>query len=67
MELGDLVEKGLIFVGITKEKVSEWLGEECGCQERKEKLNQLSIWAKRVARGAVKDAKEFLELIMSDI
>ena len=45
--LGDLVEKALTKVGITKERVEQWIGGPCGCEERKRKLNNLTAWAKR--------------------
>jgi hypothetical protein len=48
LELGDLVESALTKIGITKDKVEQWLGRPCGCAERQEKLNKLSRWAKRV-------------------
>ena len=67
MELGDTIERALQTVGITEDRVSEWLGKPCNCEERKEKLNQLSIWAKRVAKGKLQNAKEFLLTIISDI
>jgi hypothetical protein len=54
--LGDHVSAALSSVGITKELVSDWLGEECGCAERQEKLNQLGSWASRVVQGTLKDA-----------
>ena len=43
--LGDTVEKVLEKTGIAK--VAKWiLGEDCGCQERKEKLNKLFPYKK---------------------
>ena len=43
--LGDTIEAGLQAVGI--DKVAKWiLGEDCGCQERKEKLNALFPYKK---------------------
>ena len=67
MELGDAIERSLQTVGVTDERVSTWLGKPCGCDERREKMNQLSIWAKRIAKGKLKNAKEFLTTIISDI
>ena len=67
IELGDAIERSLRTVGVKDERVSTWLGEPCGCDERKERMNQLSIWAKRIARGKLKNAKEFLVTIISDI
>lgn len=37
--LGDMVAAGLSAVGITPERVSAVIGGPCGCQERKEALN----------------------------
>ena len=45
-ELGDMIQEALSFVGITQERVSKWLGRPCNCQERVQKLNLISIWAK---------------------
>ena len=43
--LGDTVEKVLEKTGIAK--VAKWiLGKDCGCQERKEKLNKLFPYKK---------------------
>ena len=43
--LGDTVEKVLEKTGIAK--IAKWvLGEDCGCQERKEKLNKLFPYKK---------------------
>jgi hypothetical protein len=60
VELGDTIEQALTKVGITKERVSGWLGESCNCAERQEKLNQLSRWAKRIIKGKTQQAKEYL-------
>lgn len=43
--LGDTIEAGLQAVGIDK-VVKFILGEDCGCQERKEKLNKLFPYKK---------------------
>ena len=61
LELGDMVENALTSVGITSERVTAWLGRPCGCVERKEKLNNLSRWAKRVVSGSTEKAEEYLE------
>lgn len=63
-ELGDLVEDALSKVGITKDRVSEWVGRSCGCKERQERLNQLSRWAKRIVAGKIENAKQYLEKII---
>ena len=66
LELGDLVEKALTTVGITSDRVTRWLGRPCGCAKRREKLNELSRWAKRVIGGKTENAEEYLEEIISD-
>lgn len=62
--LGDIIEQALITVGVTKDRVSFWLGTDCGCSERQQKLNQLGYWAQRVIAGNVEKAKEYLEQII---
>ena len=43
--LGDTVEK--VFKATGVDKIAKWaLGEDCGCDERKEKLNKLFPYAK---------------------
>lgn len=61
LELGDAVHEALSFVGITPERVTAWIGRPCKCPERREKLNNLSRWARRIVSGKTEDAKEFLE------
>lgn len=39
--LGDIVASGLSAIGITKERVSDLAGGDCGCQKRQEALNRL--------------------------
>jgi hypothetical protein len=39
--LGDMVAAGLSAFGITKERVSKFVGGDCGCRERQQKLNKL--------------------------
>lgn len=58
--LGDLIESALNEIGVTKEAVEAWVGAPCGCEERKEKLNQISYWAKRVISGKIDRAREFV-------
>jgi hypothetical protein len=64
--LGDAVENALQIVGITPEGVEDWLGRPCGCEERKEKLNQLSAWASRICKGKLDKAKEYLSNILEE-
>lgn len=39
--LGDMVATGLSAVGITKERVSKFVGGDCRCHNRQEALNAL--------------------------
>ena len=68
MKLGDAVERALHAVGITHDRVSRWLGTECGCEERKQRLNQLGAWASRWLRGNFErgDPKKHPESVMLD-
>lgn len=49
--LGDIVGQALSAIGITEERVTAWLGEPCGCPERKRRLNELGDWARRLITG----------------
>lgn len=66
--MGDLVESALAIVGVTNERVARWLhttGGCGGCARRKEQLNQLGNWAKRVVAGKTLDAVRYLEGILN--
>lgn len=63
--IGDQVEAALKLIGVDKSAVVHLLGEDCGCSERKELLNQLDRWARRVISGRLESAKIFLENILS--
>lgn len=64
--VGDLVEQALAKIGVTSEKVERWLGRPCNCRRRKEKLNKLGWWAKRVVQGRVECALEFLNQLLEE-
>ena len=49
--LGDAVETALSSVGITEDRVTRWLGRNCGCRDRKERLNRFSRWIHAKLRG----------------
>lgn len=60
--LGDAVKTMLTAIGITPERVSEWTGGPCGCEERRRKLNVLGIAVKRFFTGASwASIREYLE------
>lgn len=67
MKLGSLISSALSIVGVTEERVSHWIGGPCGCEERKEKLDQLGLWAKRVVKGQTEKALVYLESIMAPL
>lgn len=60
MNLGDRIGQALAAVGVTPDLVSTWLGVDCGCEERRAKLNALGVWASRVAAGRVAGARGYL-------
>lgn len=63
MLLGDAVAKAIELVGIEKKDVEAFLGPECGCGERQDKLNALDKWARQSARETVEAAKGFFNRI----
>jgi hypothetical protein len=58
--LGDIVHIALASVGITPERVSDWLGSPCNCEERRQRMNQIGSWAVRALTGAATSAKDKL-------
>ena len=62
--LGTRIELALKSAGVTKEKVADWLGFDCRCEEHRDKLNQLDRWARRVIGGKMAGAKELLGKLM---
>jgi hypothetical protein len=56
--LGDTVEQILEVTGVAK--VAKWLlGEDCGCEERKQKLNEL--WRYKKPECLTEDEYNFLD------
>lgn len=66
MLLGTAVETALGNLGITVATVEVWLGKPCGCAERRDKLDALHFWAKRVITGHTENAKEYLSRLLSN-
>ncbi|MFA5398631.1 MAG: hypothetical protein WC346_21635 [Methanogenium sp.] len=62
--LGDNISFALSTVGITEDRVTNWLGRPCGCGRRREKLNQLDIWARDTLLKTTKNAKSILERLI---
>lgn len=62
--LGDSITKALDAVGVTEDRVTQWLGVPCRCAEYREKLNALELWARRVAARKFADAKHWLERML---
>lgn len=63
--LGDAVHQALSIVGATPERVSRWVGQDCCCEERRERLNQLDRWARRIISGRIEQAASYLEQILT--
>lgn len=62
--IGDLVERGLTAIGITKERVEKLTRTEgkpggCGCESRKRWLNEVGNKVQAYARNVLIAAKRF--------
>jgi hypothetical protein len=64
--LGDLVTAALKKLGITEERFSDLIGRPCNCGKRREYLNRLDLWARRVLSGRTSSARKHLEDIVED-
>lgn len=64
--LGDRLKNFLDSMGITEDRVSNWIGRPCGCKERIAKINSLHRWFKRFSPLKNTNAKEYLERIMDE-
>jgi hypothetical protein len=58
--LGDVVEKITEATGI-KKAIKAVLGDDCGCDERKEKFNKLSVWKRRKVNCISKEDYNWLK------
>lgn len=61
-ELGDLIEQLTESTGVAK-LVRRYLGEDCGCEERKERLNEVSRWARKALKNKSSELCELLKLL----
>jgi hypothetical protein len=67
MGFGDGIHAALEMVGVTEERVRKWLGHACqGCKERRDRLNALGWWARRVLTGKTADAVKHLDNLMEE-
>jgi len=57
--LGDTVEKALKATGIDK-LAKKVLGDDCGCEERKEKLNKMFPYSRQMTEDEIKIYEEVL-------
>ena len=65
-QLGDLIEQALSAIGLTQDRVERWLNRPCGCEERRNRLNQISGWASRIVQGKLYKAEEYLNSLIDD-
>ena len=63
--LGDQVERALVSLGITQQRVEAWVGK-CNCEGRRDRINAIELWARRVLSGKIERATEYLNRIMGD-
>ena len=59
--LGDLIESALSTVGITPDRVTKLIGRDCGCKKRKEWLNRITLWSKKVPTLDPEEARRHFE------
>lgn len=64
--LGDRISAGLDLLGVTPGRVEAWLGRPCGCEDRRQKLNQLEVWGRGLAKRSIEASREILERFLSD-
>ena len=62
--LGDVIENITETTGI-KKVVKAIAGDDCGCEERKKKLNDLFPFGKRIIQCATDEQKAYLEALFS--
>lgn len=62
---GDRVRDALKAIGVDEAEISAFLGVPCGCEERRQRLNSLDLWARRVLSGKLSSAKQFLYTLLS--
>lgn len=66
MYLGEFVERALSTLGVTKDRVEQWVGKPCGCRERKQKLDALDKWARQSLAKGGEQAVEYLRRLIKD-
>lgn len=64
MNLGDRVHAALSLIGVNKVLIEGWLGRPCGCDERRDKMNALGLWAAAALRGGRIKAAEHLRQLL---
>ena len=64
--LGDAIKETLSAIGITQERVSSWMGRECGCAARQEKMNKLDELVRRKASDGLEAAKGWFKKLIGD-
>lgn len=63
-KIGDLVERGLAAVGVTKERVRRWTGGwDCGCSGRQSALN---VYGERLQRRIRRAAKAVASVYLGE-
>lgn len=66
LRLGDEVGKALDRIGVTKERVQEFLGPECGCDERQARLNDFWVALTRVVEGRDPEGRWVKDLLAGE-
>ena len=64
MKLGDLIELITTYTGIKwlVKKISKLTGKDCGCDDRKNKLNDIELWQQKIKKfGLTLKQMQFLK------
>ncbi len=66
--LGDILEQALEKIGVTKDRVEQWLGRPCnGCTERKRRLNRLGWHVQQIMKyGKIEESKARFDEMLDD-
>ncbi len=64
--ISSLLETALAAAGISADRIEWWLGMPCGCRERREKLDAVEAWARRIMGGRIEKAEKYLNDLLDD-
>ena len=63
--VGSAIESALESVGVSKTRVSTWLGVPCNCEEHRDKINRLHQWLAASAKLGIERSKVVIESLLA--